>query len=153
MGSTPSFQRKIDRKTSQNSLACVMRARLLSACSCRRARSLRRGQELSGGLADRRVLWRPTERGLQLLISHHHQVGAPQSQYRSHVTHGGLYAPSEVDRILCRAQYTNSRCSLVAVTMCIPPRAKSSLSVTRCAAGDARTCGVRKFVEMVYASD
>jgi len=37
-----------------------------------------RDQELSGGLADRGVVWRPTELGMQLLISHDHWLGAPQ---------------------------------------------------------------------------
>jgi hypothetical protein len=31
--------------------------------------------------------------------------------------HRYLYAPSEVDRILCWTRYTNSRCRLAAVTM------------------------------------
>jgi hypothetical protein len=71
--------------------------------------------------------------------------------------HGGvLYCtpPAEADRILCRTQYTNSRCSLAAGTMGMPSRAKSSLSVTRCASGDAgRTGGVRELVEIAYASE
>jgi hypothetical protein len=73
------------------------------------------------------------------------------SSYGTHDGVPSLYARSGVDRILCRTQHTNSRCSLAAVTMCHASvrRVRCPSCIRRC----EKNPRLRKFVEMAYASD